>query len=388
MNLKEAYKNESRDLVGDLPDRGRQGGPEGVRREAPAELAGQVVARSTRGRRASSGSRRARGTRTRSATPARPSRSRCGKRSRAPRPRTAAPGAPVLDRLDAIDVVYTQTWQYDDPAQRLADRLGVDPKRQYYSGIGGTTPQLLVQNLAEQILRSELDVALVVGAEALATQKRFKKQGERYPYSFKPEEKRLVPVGGAVPPGRGRARGLPGVADVRDLRQRAPRAPRRRARRVPHAARRAVGALHPGRRREPRGVVPDRAHAPRRSSPPTATNRMVGYPYTKYMVSIMDVDMAGALLLTSHEAADAMGVPADRRVYLRGWCYATDPIYVAEHVDLWRSPAMEHAASTALGGGGRRRRRRRAPRPLLVLRVVGELRPRRARASPPTTRVR
>jgi len=57
----------------------------------------------------------------------------------------------------------------------------------------------------------------------------------------------------------------------------------------------------------------------------TPTNRMVASPYTKYMVSIMDVDMAGALVLTSHEAADALGVPADRRVYLRGWCYATDP---------------------------------------------------------------
>ena len=96
-------------------------------------------------------------------------------------------GQSVLERLDAIDIVYTQTWQYDDPAARLAERLGVEPKRKYYSGIGGTTPQLLVQNLAEQILRNELDVALVVGAEALATQRKFKKRGERYPYSFKPE---------------------------------------------------------------------------------------------------------------------------------------------------------------------------------------------------------
>ena len=78
------------------------------------------------------------------------------------------------------------------------------------------------------------------------------------------------------------------------------------------------------------------------------TNRMVGYPYTKYMVSIMDVDMAAALLLTSHETADELGVPGDQRVYLRGWCYATDPVYVAEHVDLWRSPAMEAASSAAL----------------------------------------
>jgi acetyl-CoA C-acetyltransferase len=79
---------------------------------------------------------------------------------------------------------------------------------------------------------------------------------------------------------------------------------------------------------------------------------MVGYPYTKYMVSIMDVDMAAAVLVASHEAADALGVPADQRVYLRGWCYATDPVYVAEHEDMWKSPALEHAASTTLAAAG------------------------------------
>ncbi len=84
----------------------------------------------------------------------------------------------------------------------------------------------------------------------------------------------------------------------------------------------------------------------------TPENRMVGYPYTKYMVSIMDVDMAAAVLVASHEAADALGVPPERRVYLRGWCYATDPVYVAEHDEMWRSPAMAAAAREALRVGG------------------------------------
>ena len=75
-----------------------------------------------------------------------------------------------------------------------------------------------------------------------------------------------------------------------------------------------------------------------------------GYPYTKYMVSIMDVDMASAVIVASHERADALGVPADQRVYLRGWCYATDPVYVAQHPDLWRSPAMAAASTEAFRG--------------------------------------
>ena len=38
---------------------------------------------------------------------------------------------------------------------------------------------------------------------------------------------------------------------------------------------------------------------------PRPDNRMVGYPYTKYMTAVMDVDMAACVLLASHERADA-----------------------------------------------------------------------------------
>jgi acetyl-CoA C-acetyltransferase len=270
-------------------------------------------------------------------------------------------GQSVLDRLDAIDIVYTQTWQYDDPATRLADRLGVDPKRKFYSGIGGTTPQLLVQNLAEQILRSELDVALVVGAEALATQRTFKKRGERYEYSFKPEEKRSFPW-------------------------EAPFHPAEVAHEVFQAwltfavfdnARRAHLGISLDEYRTELGEQWERFTRVAAANPEAwfpiersaeeiitagPTNRMVGYPYTKYMVSIMDVDMAGALLLASHEAADAMGVPTT--ACTRGWC-CDGPGHVAEHTDLWRSPAC--GGRGVRRGCGCRHRRRRPSRSLFVL---------------------
>ena len=89
--------------------------------------------------------------------------------------------------------------------------------------------------------------------------------------------------------------------------------------------------------------------------------------------------MAAALLVATHERADALGIPPERRVYLRGWCYATDPVLVAARPQMWRSPAMAAAASNALAARGHRHRRRRAPRPLLVLRELVALRVRRAR---------
>jgi acetyl-CoA C-acetyltransferase len=85
---------------------------------------------------------------------------------------------------------------------------------------------------------------------------------------------------------------------------------------------------------------------------PTPDNRMVAYPYTKLMTSIMDVDMASGLLVASAAKADELGVPEEKRVYLRGWGYDQDPEHVADHAELWRSPAMARAASSALAGGG------------------------------------
>jgi acetyl-CoA C-acetyltransferase len=84
----------------------------------------------------------------------------------------------------------------------------------------------------------------------------------------------------------------------------------------------------------------------------TADNRYVGWPYTKWTVSVMDVDMAAAAVLMTHEAADRLGVAADRRVYLRGWAYGTDCWYVAERDEMWRSAAMAATSRSALAAAG------------------------------------
>ncbi|MGZ6998327.1 MAG: acetyl-CoA synthetase [Acidimicrobiia bacterium] len=259
--------------------------------------------------------------------------------------------APLLGAVDDLEIVYCHTWQYDDPCRRLRDRLGVSPRRAHYSGIGGTTPQVLLQDAAARIAHDDADVALVVGAEALDTQRRYKKAGERYPYSFRPEVKPAFPW-------------------------EAPFHPAELAHEVFQAW--LTFALFDNARRGHLGTDPDAyrrelgeqwhrftlvaAANPQAWFPiersaeeiimPTPTNRLVASPYTKYMVSIMDVDMAAAVFVTSHERADALGIPAERRVYLRGWQYATDPVYVAEHPEMWRSPAMETATATALGAAG------------------------------------
>ncbi|HEX4864296.1 MAG TPA: hypothetical protein VFV02_09500, partial [Acidimicrobiales bacterium] len=73
---------------------------------------------------------------------------------------------------------------------------------------------------------------------------------------------------------------------------------------------------------------------------------------TKTMVSVMDVDMAAAVVIASDEAADGLGIDPDRRVYLHGTGYSLDPVYVAEHEPMWASPAMADASNAALSAAG------------------------------------
>ncbi len=260
-------------------------------------------------------------------------------------------GAKVLEDLDALDVVFCQTWQYDDPPVRLAERLGASPRRSHYSGIGGTTPQVLVQDAAARILAGDSDLAMVIGAEALATQRAFKKRGERATYSFKPDQKRPYPWEAPFHPAELSHELMQAwlTFAVFDNARRAHLGiplPEYRVRLGKLLAPMTKVAAH----------NPDAWFRIERNPDviiePRPDNRMVGYPYTKYMVSIMDVDMAAAVVLASHERADALGVPAERRVYLRGWCYATDPTYVGEHREMWRSPAMAAASAEAMRGAG------------------------------------
>ncbi len=260
-------------------------------------------------------------------------------------------GAAILHALESIDVVYSQSWQYDDAVARLAERLGASPARRRYSGIGGSVPHVLATGAAREIRAGGLDLALITGAEALATVRRLKKAGERPQWSFRPAEKRPFPMDMDFDPSE-----------------------------ISHAvfeayltfalfdnARRAHGGWAPDDHRATLGRVMSAmtevaARSPHAWFPiartaeeivtATADNRMVAYPYTKLMTAIMDVDMAAALVLASAEKADALGVPEERRVYLRGWGYAEDPAHVAGHPELWRSPAMAAAAAAALAGAG------------------------------------
>lgn len=260
-------------------------------------------------------------------------------------------GVDILAAADSLQVVYSLSWQYDDPPRRLAERLGLRDGARHYTGLSGTGPQARIQAVAEEILAGRNDLGIVVGAESLATKRRLKKAGGKPAWSFAPEADPPMPFDEPFHPAEVAHQVFQAYLTfaVFDIARRA------HLGLSPAEYRQHLGELFAPMNRIAAANPNAWLRQPRSAAEiveVTPENRMVAYPYPKYTISVMDIDMAAAVIIASHEKADALGVPRDRRVYLRGWGYAKDPVYVAEREDLWRSTAMEQASRAALACAG------------------------------------
>ena len=249
----------------------------------------------------------------------------------------------ALKELQSLQVVFSQSWEYDDPCARLAQRLGADPARSAYSGLGGSVPVRLATEAGAAMARGQLDLALIVGGEALATRRHLPEPAWSYP----PDQPKPYPIT------IDRLERKNGIFQAYLTFALLDTARRAHLGQSPEERSQEIGRLM-APMSELAASQPDHAWFPvARSSEEISTvtpdNRMVATPYTKLMTAVMDVDMAAAVLLATEERADALGVPADQRVYLRGTGYAEEPATMAARPELWRSPAMGAAMHSALG---------------------------------------
>jgi acetyl-CoA C-acetyltransferase len=85
----------------------------------------------------------------------------------------------------------------------------------------------------------------------------------------------------------------------------------------------------------------------------TAENRMIAFPYPKYLNAVIETDQAAAVLLASEEAADRLGVPQARRVHWWGGGAAVEaPWFATERPSFSHSPSLRTAAAAALAEAG------------------------------------
>lgn len=257
-----------------------------------------------------------------------------------------------LVKVDELGLVHCQSWAYDDPALRLAERLGLTGAARHESILAGTSPQRLMNAAAERMLRGQIQVALVVGGEALSTRRAFDRAGGPPAWSHAHPNPPALPVDldeWYLPTEV--AHGVLPAWLTFALLEQARWASRGAAQRDRELLAATMERLNAVAADNPDAWFRERSTATELVVPGPG-NRMVATPYTKRMTAFPDVDMAAANLLATREVADAWGVPEDRRVYLRGWGFARDTVHLGTRADLTSSAAMRAATSTALRTAG------------------------------------
>ena len=75
-------------------------------------------------------------------------------------------------------------------------------------------------------------------------------------------------------------------------------------------------------------------------STPNKKNRFIGFPYTKYMNAIMEVDQSASLIIMSEKKANEYSVPKSKRIYLHGCADINEVWNITERPELFRSSAI------------------------------------------------
>jgi acetyl-CoA C-acetyltransferase len=258
----------------------------------------------------------------------------------------------LLHELDSVTVINVISRSYPDPARQLAERIGACPSERLYTTMGGNSPQWRVNETADRIGRGEVRLALIAGAEAMHGLRLARRAGVQLDWSTAGTAASMVGDGrwGSSPLEQRHHAQLP--AHVYPLFENALRARRRwsiPAHRQHLAAFCACFAA----------VARDNPYAWFRGGKSAAEigtvtdhNRMIAFPYPKFMNAIMNVDQAAALILTDVETARRLSIPESKWVYVWGCGDATDHWFLSDRVDYTTSPAIRLAGERALCQAG------------------------------------
>lgn len=258
----------------------------------------------------------------------------------------------LLDAIDTVHVVNTLTWSYSDAPRQLAGRLGLHARRFSYGAIGGNSPQALVNRVARELERGVVGCALLVGAEAGASTKRAAIEGVELGW---PERARPDAVAGDERLGFSSLEldyGLALPVHMYPLIETAWRSSVGRSPNAHHAHLGQLCARMSSVAARHSQAWFQTACTPEQVMTVGPDNRWVGYPYTKRMCAVLEVDQGAALLMTTEATAKELGIDPSRWVYPLAGVDLNDVWHVSERPRLEESPAIRRTVSLTLEHAG------------------------------------
>lgn len=257
----------------------------------------------------------------------------------------------VLAAADAIRVVNLLSWRYRDPGLLLGGRIGATGASTYYTGVGGNTPQSLVNQACLDIRQGRADVVLLAGAETWRTRKRLKAKGIRPDWTRQDDTVAVPPGAEDEVPMSGPAEeriGLLLPSHVYPLFEQALRIANGE---TSDEHRRRIGELWA----RFSAVAAGNPHAWSREALPAEQiwqpgpdNRMISWPYPKLMNSNNMVNQGAVVIVCSVGRATELQIPRDRWVFPYAGTDSHDTYSIAERAELHRSPAIRIGGRRAL----------------------------------------
>jgi len=251
---------------------------------------------------------------------------------------------------DSVRVVSLLSCRYRNASARLAARLGIEPTELGYTSMGGNSPQSLVNATSLDIQAGRLDVAILSGGESWRTFMRARKADVKLAWDKGESDDEPVIIGKELEMNlpEETERGIYMPVQVYPMFETALRAASGRS---VEEHERHLGKLWS----DLSHVAADNEYAwirdaksPEEITTVTASNRMIGFPYPKYMNSNNDVDMGAAIIMCSVEAARRLGVPEDRWVFPHSGADCHEHKFVSHRDTFARTPAIELGGKAAL----------------------------------------
>ncbi|KAJ5175787.1 Thiolase [Penicillium canariense] len=228
--------------------------------------------------------------------------------------------------IDSLDVVKTWTWPYTDLPALLAGKLGIQTKHQEYSEHGGNQPAKLLDEAARRIATGENRVAVLTGAEALA--------------SLRLDIGGLHSVGAPI--------------HIYPLYENGFRAHRGQSIKDNHEE----SALLYGKFSRVAASNPyswnfgKDADTPASIGSISKKNRMICFPYPLLMNAFNAVNLAAACVITSTEFAKKLQVPEERWIYPLGGAGSRERNLFWERPNFFQCSAISDSLDNCLGNSG------------------------------------
>ena len=258
-------------------------------------------------------------------------------------------GAPkLLTDIDRL-LVIGGMWSYPDPGRLIADAVGSSNARTFLTAMGGNMPQATVSDCCQRIAAGEMEIAAVVGGEAVYSKNKLRKLGEDLSKSGVDLEKaERFGENVSMSSQHERDKGFLMPTQIYPLFESAIRAHRKETH---YEHRMRISSLWEGFNR----VAAANEHAwvqtpmtAEEIMEPTADNRMVGYPYTKAMNANSFVDFGGAIIICSVAKARSLGIDSDNWVFPHSATDGHATFLFSERDNFHESPAIRITSKRCL----------------------------------------